>query len=315
MQSKLLIFLFATCFFSSCAMQKWSKSKTTSIDYQAHRGGRGLMPENTIPAMLSVMDNEKVITLEMDLAITKDKQVVVSHDPILNPLITTKPDGDFIKANEVHQNIIYQMNYDVLRKFDVGKKQHPAFPAQKKIPVCIPTFSDLVDSVEAKSTRIGRKIFYNIEIKSVDGKDDMEHPGPQEFVDLVVNLVKQKQISQRTTIQSFDIRPLQIIHKKYPKLSTAYLVEGKQTGDIAMQLDKLGFTPTIYSPDYKYVTKPVVDYCHAHHMKIIPWTVNTKKEIEVLVALGVDGIITDYPNLLENIGLPDTGVSPKETVY
>ena len=282
---------------TSCSTTKYAMTKTNTIDFQAHRGGRGLMPENTIPAILSVMDNNKVTTLEMDLAITKDKQVVVSHDPILNPIITTKPDGTFIKANEVNDHIIYQMNYEQLQKFDVGLKLHPGFVQQKKLAVAIPTLSDLIDSVELKGARIGRKMFYNIEIKSVDGKDIVEHPAPDEFVDLVVNLIKQKNIINRTTIQSFDIRPLKVLHQKYPRIQLAYLVEGKNTGDVKMKLDLLGFTPTIYSPEYKYITKETVDYCHAHKMKIIPWTVNTKIEIDALIALGVDGLITDYPNL------------------
>ena len=283
--------------FASCSTTKYAMTKTDTINYQAHRGGRGLMPENTIPAMLSVMDNNKVTTLEMDLAITKDKHVVVSHDPVLNPIITTKPDGTFIKASAISENVIYQMNYEQLQKFDVGLKFHPGFPQQKKLSVAIPTLSDLIDSVEIKGVQIGRKMLYNIEIKSVEGKDIMEHPAPDEFVDLVVNLIKQKNIINRTTIQSFDIRPLKVLHQKYPRIQLAYLVEGNNTGDVKMKLDLLGFTPTIYSPEYKYVTKETVDYCHAHKMKIIPWTVNTKKDIDVLIELGVDGLITDYPNL------------------
>jgi glycerophosphoryl diester phosphodiesterase len=285
---------------TSCSTTKYAMTKTNTIDFQAHRGGRGLMPENTIPAMLSVMDNNKVTTLEMDLAITKDKQVVVSHDPILNPIITTKPDGTFIKANEVNDHIIYQMNYEQLQKFDVGLKLHPGFVQQKKLAVAIPTLSDLIDSVELKGARIGRKMFYNIEIKSVDGKDIVEHPAPDEFVDLVVNLIKQKNTVERTSIQSFDLRPLKVLHQKYPRIQTAYLVFGKECSDAKKQIQLLGFTPTIYSPEFKYVTKETVDYCHAHQMKIIPWTVNTKIEIDALIALGVDGIITDYPNLIGN---------------
>ena len=142
-------------------------------------------------------------------------------------------------------------------------------------------------------------MFYNIEIKSVDGKDVIEHPAPDEFVELVVNTIKQKNIDSRTTIQSFDLRPLKVLHKKYPTIQIAYLVEGKGAGDVKMKIDLLGFTPNIYSPEYKYVTKETVDYCHAHNMKIIPWTVNTKTEMDALIALGVDGLITDYPNLIQ----------------
>lgn len=285
------------CILTGCIAASHMKSSTNNFDFQAHRGGRGLMPENTIPAMLAVMDNDKVTTLEMDLAITKDKQVVVSHDPTLNPIITTKADGTYIKANEF---TIYQMDYVQLQKFDVGLKIHPVYPQQKKLAVAIPTLNDLVDSVEIKGNNIGRQMFYNLEIKSVDGKDGIEHPAPDEFVELVVNIIKQKNIDARTTIQSFDLRPLKVLHQKYPRIQIAYLVEGKGAGDVKMKIDLLGFSPNIYSPEYKYVTKETVDYCHANNIKIIPWTVNTKSEMDALMALGVDGIITDYPNLIGN---------------
>jgi len=268
-----------------------------TIDYQAHRGGRGLMPENTIAAMLAVMDNEKVTTLEMDLAITKDKQVVVSHDPILNPLITTKPDGSFIKATELNKNIIYQMDYAALEKYDVGLKTHPGFTSQKKLAACIPTLANLIDSVEAKSKTIGRKMNYNIEIKSVEGKDITEHPVPDEFVELVVSTLQKKNILDRTSLQSFDLRPLRVLHEKYPSIKTAYLVFGADCANAEKQIALLGFQPTIYSPEYKYVNKAMIEYCHQKNIQVIPWTVNTKEEINALIALKVDGIISDYPNL------------------
>jgi len=268
-----------------------------TIDYQAHRGGRGLMPENTIAAMLAVMDNEKVTTLEMDLAITKDKQVVVSHDPILNPLITTKPDGSFIKATELNKNIIYQMDYAALEKYDVGLKTHPGFTSQKKLAACIPTLANLIDSVEAKSKTIGRKMNYNIEIKSVEGKDITEHPVPDEFVELVVSTLQKKNILDRTSLQSFDLRPLRVLHEKYPSIKTAYLVFGADCANAEKQISLLGFQPTIYSPEYKYVNQAMIDYCHQKNIQVIPWTVNTKEEINALIELKVDGIITDYPNL------------------
>ena len=268
-----------------------------TIDYQAHRGGRGLMPENTIVAMLAVMDNKKVTTLEMDLAITKDKQVVVSHDPILNPLITTKPDGSFIKASELNKNIIYQMDYAALEKYDVGLKMHPGFTGQKKLAASIPTLRSLIDSVEKKSKAIGRKMNYNIEIKSVEGKDGTEHPAPDEFVELVVSTLEKKNILDRTSLQSFDLRPLRVLHEKYPNIKTAYLVFGEACANAEKQIALLGFQPTMYSPEYKYVNKAMVDYCHQKNIQVIPWTVNTKEEINTLIQLKVDGIITDYPNL------------------
>lgn len=283
--------------FTSCSIMQPTSIKKIKLDYQAHRGGRGLMPENTIAAMLAVMDNKKVSTLEMDLAITKDKQVVVSHDPILNPLITTKPDGTYIKANELNKNIIYQMDYVTLEKYDVGLKIHPGFTGQKKLAASIPTLSSLIDSVETKSKTIGRKMNYNIEIKSVDGKDIIEHPAPDEFVELVVNILQNKNILNRTSIQSFDLRPLRVLHEKYPRIKTSYLVFGAESANAEKQIALLGFKPTIYSPEYKYVNKAMVDYCHQKNIQVIPWTVNTKEEINALIELKVDGIITDYPNL------------------
>lgn len=283
--------------FTSCSIMQPTSIKKIKLDYQAHRGGRGLMPENTIAAMLAVMDNKKVSTLEMDLAITKDKQVVVSHDPILNPLITTKPDGTYIKANELNKNIIYQMDYVTLEKYDVGLKIHPGFTGQKKLAASIPTLSSLIDSVETKSKAIGRKMNYNIEIKSVDGKDIIEHPAPDEFVELVVNILQNKNILNRTSIQSFDLRPLRVLHEKYPRIKTSYLVFGAESANAEKQIALLGFKPTIYSPEYKYVNKAMVDYCHQKNIQVIPWTVNTKEEINALIELKVDGIITDYPNL------------------
>ena len=282
---------------ASCSMIKPTGMNKTVIDYQAHRGGRGLMPENTIAAMLSVMDNKKVATLEMDLAITKDKQVVVSHDPILNPLITTQPDGTYIKADEINKNIIYQMNYADLEKYDVGLKPHPGFKGQKKLAASIPTLASLIDSVELKGASIGRKMNYNIEIKSVDGKDGIEHPNPKEFVEWVVATLKKKNMLKRTSIQSFDLRPLRVLHEKYPTIKTSYLVFGSECADAEKEIALLGFTPTIYSPEYKYVNKAMIDYCHQKNIQVIPWTVNTKEEMNALIALKVDGIITDYPNL------------------
>lgn len=282
---------------ASCSMIKPTGMNKTIMDYQAHRGGRGLMPENTIAAMLAVMDNEKVTTLEMDLAITKDKQVVVSHDPILNPLITTKPDGSFIKASELNKNIIYQMDYAALEKYDVGLKTHPGFTGQKKLAASIPTLASLIDSVETKSKITGRKMNYNIEIKSVEGKDGIEHPGPDEFVELVVSTLEKKNILDRTSLQSFDLRPLRVLHEKYPSIKTSYLVFGEASANAEKQIALLGFQPTIYSPEYKYVNQAMIDYCHQKNIQVIPWTVNTKEEINTLIQLKVDGIITDYPNL------------------
>src|SRR5262245_37484753 len=118
----------------------------TTFDVEGHRGCRGLMPENTIPAMLKALDLG-VTTLEMDVVITKDNKVVISHEPWFESDITTKPNGSFINPGQAMQYNIYQMNYDSVKMYDVGMKPHPRFPQQQKIKVIKPLLSDLLDSV------------------------------------------------------------------------------------------------------------------------------------------------------------------------
>ncbi|GAB4043993.1 glycerophosphodiester phosphodiesterase family protein [Spirosoma litoris] len=138
---------------------------------------------------------------------------------------------------------------------------------------------------------------YNIEIKSAPNGDGISHPEPKEFVDLVVAVCQQKQLGKRLTIQSFDVRPLQLIHQQFPNIALSYLTANAKTLD--ENLAALGFKPHTYSPYYKTVTPDMVKTCHQQGMLIIPWTVNTKGEIESLQQLGVDGIISDYPNLFK----------------
>src|SRR5580765_1503590 len=134
-----------------------------AFDVEGHRGCRGLMPENTIPAMLKAIDLG-VTTLEMDVVITKDNKVVVSHEPWFETEITTKPDGSFVNPVEAMQLNIYQMSYDEVLKYDVGMKPHPRFPQQQKMKVVKPLLSDLIDSVEAYLVKKNLpKVRYNIE--------------------------------------------------------------------------------------------------------------------------------------------------------
>jgi lysophospholipase L1-like esterase/glycerophosphoryl diester phosphodiesterase len=191
-----------------------------AFDEQAHRGGRGLMPENTIPAMLNAI-NLGVTTLEMDVVISADKKVIVSHDPYFNENITTLPDGKFLAKKEAQTYLLYNMSYDSISKFDVGLKPHPDFPKQKKIAVHKPLLADLINAVEAQAKG---KMLYNIEIKSKPENDGKKHPPVEEFVDLAVAVIKAGGILPRTTIQSFDPRALQVVHRKYPGVVTSLLI-------------------------------------------------------------------------------------------
>jgi glycerophosphoryl diester phosphodiesterase len=273
----------------------------SSFDLEAHRGGRGLMPENTIPAMKNAVDLN-VTTIEMDVVISKDNKVVVAHDFSFNEVITTTPNGEYLTKKEAEEQLVYEMTYDELRKYNVGIKPHPEFPQQKKLNTYIPLLSELIDSVEAYTNSTGKTIRYNVEIKSGENTDGTHHPKPSTFCELLVAVLRAKKILERTKVQSFDIRPLQYIHETYPYLELAYLVENP-TESLQEQIDKLGFVPNVYSPEASLVTKEVVNQCHQKGMRVIPWTVNMVKEMNELIALGVDGLISDYPNLFSQLPL------------
>jgi glycerophosphoryl diester phosphodiesterase len=268
-----------------------------SFDKEGHRGCRGLMPENTIPAFLKAIDLD-VTTLEMDAVISKDSQVVVSHEPFFSHEITTKPNGDTVKQSEERSLNIYRLNYDEVKQYDVGLRPHPRFPQQQKLHAVKPLLKDVIDSVEAYiSSNKKKPVYYNIETKCSPETDDVYHPKPAPFVELLVKVIKEKNIQDRVIIQSFDIRSLQILHERYPSIRTALLIEDFDKKPFAQQLKTLGFIPAIYSPAFELVTPLLVKQCHDTGIKIIPWTVNDKSEIDNLKKLGVDGIITDYPNL------------------
>lgn len=286
----------------SCAPSKFVKIKLPVFDKEGHRGCRGLLPENTIPAMIKAIDLG-VTTLEMDLHISQDKKVVVSHDPYFNSLISTKPYGDTLTPNEGKKILIYSLSYDSIKKYDVGKRGNALFPRQVPMPVHKPLLSDLIESVEQYAATKNKQLFYNMEIKSTEAGDGKNHPPVEEFVDLAIKIIKEKKIEPRAIIQSFDMRALQVVHRKYPKIKTSFLIEAKDGRSLQKQLAELGFTPTIYSPHYSMVNKEMVNQCHNKKIKVIPWTVNSVAEIKNLIGLGVDGLISDYPNLFIEAGM------------
>lgn len=269
-----------------------------SFDKQGHRGCRGLMPENTIPAMLKALDLG-VTTLEMDVVLTKDKKVILSHEPWFAQEITTKPDGKYMGEREERKFNIFWMTYEQTKDFDVGMKPHPRFPGQLKMKVTKPLLADVIDSVKKDMMTRRRPFpFYNIETKTDPQFDGVFTATPAEIVDQLMAVIKEKQVEEYVIIQSFDFRTLQYLHEKYPAIKTAMLIEGDDARSFEEQVKALGFTPTIYSPEYSLVNEKLVKKCHQQGIKVIPWTVNERERIQALKAIGVDGIITDYPDLL-----------------
>jgi len=265
-----------------------------------HRGTRGLMPENTIPAMIKAIETG-ANTIEVDVHITKDGKVVVYHDESFNPDFTTRPDGSEIQKAERKQYTFYQMNYADIRPFIIGQKDYPAYPQQQRMASYAPLLSELIDSVEAytKAHKLPG-VYYLVEIKSNAKSDGVEQPVPEEYVKILMGDLITKRLGSRLFIQSFDMRPLQVLHRKYPAIRLGFLT-GDQKAVFEENLAQLGFLPAFYNPNYNLVTPELVQKCHAKKMKIEPWTVNTLEEMKKLKAMGVDGIITDYPNLFKDL--------------
>ena len=260
------------------------------IDVQGHRGCRGLYPENSLPAFQKALDLG-VTTLELDLVISKDKKVVVSHDPFMNHEIALDIDGNEIPKAEEKSYKLYTMTYDSIKKYDCGSKYYARFPEQHKIKTYKPLLEEVIDLAEAQSNHAIR---YNIEIKSQPKWDEVFTPKVGEFVALALKIINAKGIANRVTLQSFDVRALEEIKRTAPKIETSLLVDWNES--ITGKLKRLSFKPEIVSPYFKLINKNKVKNLHDKGFKVIPWTVDKEKNINRMIDYKVDGIISDYPD-------------------
>lgn len=277
---------------SSCSSQK--------IDIQAHRGGAGLMPENTIPAMINAIDLG-VNTLEFDLQVSKDGKVVVSHDRYFHPRYSIRPDGSYIQKGEPKE-YIYTMPYDSVAKYEVGMRKTERWPNKKLMHAVKPLVVDLIDSVETYTAQNHlTPMNYNIEIKSTPGKTEGKNwPEYKDFVDICMSAVPYKKLGDRLIIQSFDVRALKYLHEKYPEVILAYLTDSDNK-EPAKNIEVLGFTPQWDSPHHRVINKTYVEKCHKLGMKVVPWTVDNRQDIERVIDSGCDAIISNYPDVVIGI--------------
>lgn len=260
------------------------------LDIQGHRGYRGLFPENTLLGFKKALELG-VNTLELDVVISKDSLVVVSHEPFMNHEIALDAFGREIeKQNETSFNL-FQMAYDSIKQYDCGSRVHMRFPGQEKEKTYKPLLKEVIDMAEDISNK---SVYYNIEIKSKPEIDRLFTPHLDAYVDLVVNVIVSKGVEKRTIIQSFDLRALELTKLRYPKLQLALLVD--ETESIEGKLSDLSFKPNIVSPYFKLLNAEIVKRLHSKGFKVIPWTVNEPSDIAQIIALNVDGIISDYPN-------------------
>lgn len=295
------------------------------LDVQAHRGGMALLPENTIPAMINAV-KLGAKTLELDVVISADGKVVVSHDPYMSAVFMSKPDGSEITKAEEKELSLFKMTYDSISRYSSGIKQHPVFPAQQQLKTHKPLLSDLIDSVETyvKINKL-KPVFYNIETKSSPMGDGKYNPSPEVFAKTMMDVINQKGIKKRLVIQSFDVRTLKVLRQTEPSVKLSLLVSGKMNlteeqlkkyglsakevdeylkqmnskkGGLEEDLTNLGFVPDIYSPYYTSVDAELVKKVHQKKMLILPWTVDKEEDMVALTKLGVDGIITNSPDIL-----------------
>lgn len=298
-QSLILLFLLTL---SNC-QRPLSKSPTTmtNFDWQGHRGARGLLPENSIPAFLKALEFPHIKTLELDLAVSKDQQLVVSHEPWMSALICQNPDGSAVQKEQEEKLLLYQMTYAQIAQYDCGSRGNSRFPEQKPMKTVKPLLSEVVTAVNAYC-RSRRRLqpFYNIELKSEKGWEGQKAPAPAAFAQLVLAEIKKLGIEKRTCLQSFDPRCLQVIRQQAPSQTIALLVEN--LNGFEANLAELGFKPNIYSPYFKLLNAEIVKKAHEMGIKVVPWTVNETADMQKMLDLGVDGVITDYPDRVPGSG-------------
>ena len=294
---KYLPVIFLLTFAAKCG-NKMPEAITPSLDIQGHRGCRGLMPENSIPAFLMAIELG-VQTLEMDVVISGDRHVIVSHEPYFSHEFCQDPSGKEILPEEEKSHNIFQKSVAEIQRYDCGTKIHPRFPDQIKTKVYKPTLSEVFERVEPLVKEYGiDDLKYNIEIKRQPEQDGEFHPAAAEFVDLVLKEVNNFNLANRVIIQSFDAETLNVVRAKAPNITLAWLIDNNY--GLEQNLTILGFTPDIYSPNFRYVDAQLIQLVRSKNLKIIPWTVNDPKDISKMISIGVDGIISDYPDRVKS---------------
>ena len=290
----LLFILLMSIFNYSMSQQRSDTLEKYTFDLQGHRGARGLAPENSLPAFKKAL-SLGVNTLELDVVISKDEQVVVSHEPWMNHQICLTPEGESVSAENEKELNLYQMDYQKIKKYDCGSKEYSNYPDQENQTTYKPKLSEVIQLVQSFNEQQNKAVHLNIEIKSMPEGDHIYHPAPKKFVELVIDVLDTSKFPQKDyNLQSFDFRILKAIHQGYPDIRLAALV---YQSDLETSLNKLGFKPDIHSPYYPLVNRELIKNAHQKNIKVIPWTVNSKTDMLNLLKLGVDGIITDYPGM------------------
>lgn len=250
-----------------------------TILVHGHRGARATLPENTIPAFEYAI-KAGVDVLEMDMAVTKDNVIVISHDPILQGPVCTGPQPSAV---------IHELTLEQVRQWDCGAVQNPRFPKQKTVPgTRMPTLDEVFSLADRGN------FDFNIETKSFPDKPEYT-PSPEEFVRIVLGKIRNHKLEKRVILQSFDFRTLVAMKKLAPEIRLAALTETDQRDFAVIAREAQA---GVISPNYHLVSREKVAAAHAAGLEVIPWTANTPADWDRLIAAGVDAIITDDPAAL-----------------
>jgi glycerophosphoryl diester phosphodiesterase len=302
-----------------------------TFDLEAHRGGRGLLPENTLPAFANAL-SMGVDTLELDIGVTRDGEVVVSHERGLNPDLAREPGGAYITPPGTP---FARLTLDEVKRYDVGQIRPDSnyaktFSAQRAVPgTRIPTLKEVFGLVRKSGNAAVR---FNIETKIDPGYPD-DTLDPAGFVAKLLGVIEAERVSGRVMIQSFDWRTLLLVQQQAPKIPTVYLTIQRGSAP-TVALDKAtswtaGFNPAdhggslprtikaaggaVWSPYFGDVTAASIAEAHDAGLRVVVWTVNREDDMARMIALGVDGIISDRPDLLRKVA-GDKGIAlPKAT--
>jgi glycerophosphoryl diester phosphodiesterase len=290
-----------------------------AFDIEAHRGGRALFPENTLQSFANAL-SMGVNTLELDIGVTRDAAIIVSHERKLNPDLARNANGIYVAAPGIP---FIQLSLDEVKQYDVGQIRPGSgyaaqFPDQRSVPgTPIPTLIEVFDLVRRSGDP---EVRFNIETK-IDPNHSEESPDPQRFVDLLLDLLQKQKFGDRVMVQSFDWRTLQLVQKQAANVPTVYLTLQQGSG-ATNSLDKAtewtaGFNPAeygrslprtikaaggaIWSPYFRDIDPDLVTQTHQLGLKVVVWTVNAPEDIARMIDIGVDGIISDRPDLLRKV--------------
>ena len=249
------------------------------IQVHGHRGARALRPENTLPAFEYAI-GQGVDALELDMAVTRDNAIVISHDPELRAPVCTGPRD---------RAVIHQLTLAEVRQWDCGAKQNPAFPRQEPVPgIRMPTLEEVFALAPQG------KFLFNIETKSFPQRPEVTPP-PEEFARMVLAAIRKHHLESRVVLQSFDFRTLHAMKKLAPEIKLSALYSGAPRSFVEIGREA---GAQIVSPEFHLVTPEQVKAAHQAGLEVLPWTADQPADWSRLVDAGVDGIISDDPAAL-----------------